>query len=293
MQSFFGLSTKSIKIDNVTLLSIFAAIVGVYVFFQIKQVLMLFFLAFIIMVALNPIVKRFQVWGVRRSLSIFRTSPWFVDQLNGFQGDVTSWQEQLTGLQISISDVGTIFGSLQTPVFAVFSVVGAVFSNIFLVFSIFVMSYFLLVERPQLHSKLRWITKDTTKIEKAGAFLDKLELELGGWVRGELILMLTIGLLTYLGLALLNVPYAVPLALIAGLLELVPNIGPTIAAIPAIIIAATFHGPVSAAAVLGPPGCYSSYFGGISTGWRDGSTLGRSALHHDQKLVRFLRSTSC
>ena len=70
-------------------------------------------------------------------------------------------------------------------------------------------------------------------------------------MRGELILMFTIGLVTFVGLTLLNIPYALPLAILAGVLELIPNLGPTISAIPAIIIAFAVHGPVSGIAVLG------------------------------------------
>ena len=48
--------------------------------------------------------------------------------------------------------------------------------------------------------------------------------------------MTVVGTLTYVGLLLVGVRYALPLAVLAGLLEVVPNIGPVISAIPAIII---------------------------------------------------------
>jgi predicted PurR-regulated permease PerM len=48
--------------------------------------------------------------------------------------------------------------------------------------------------------------------------------------------MSIIGVTTYIGLLLLGVKYALPLGIIAGLLEAIPNIGPTIAAIPAFLV---------------------------------------------------------
>jgi predicted PurR-regulated permease PerM len=48
--------------------------------------------------------------------------------------------------------------------------------------------------------------------------------------------MLLVGLITYVGLRLLGIPYALPLAILAGLLEIIPYFGPIIAAIPAVII---------------------------------------------------------
>ena len=56
-------------------------------------------------------------------------------------------------------------------------------------------------------------------------------------MRGQLLLMLIIGLTTYIFLSLLGIPYALPLAVLAGLLEILPNLGPTIASIPSILIA--------------------------------------------------------
>jgi predicted PurR-regulated permease PerM len=68
----------------------------------------------------------------------------------------------------------------------------------------------------------------------------------GNWVRGQLVLGATVGILSYAGLMLLSTyvdpvfgRYAVLLALIAGMLELVPFIGPIIAAIPAVLIGLT------------------------------------------------------
>jgi predicted PurR-regulated permease PerM len=65
----------------------------------------------------------------------------------------------------------------------------------------------------------------------------------GSWVaflRGQLTLMLVIGVMTYAGNLILGVPSALLLAVIAGLLELIPSVGPTLAAIPAVLVALFF-----------------------------------------------------
>ena len=74
------------------------------------------------------------------------------------------------------------------------------------------------------------------KKHKAGKLIDLLETRLGGWARGELILMALVGVSTYVGLALLGIPFALPLALLAGLFEIIPYLGPIIAAVPAVLI---------------------------------------------------------
>ena len=71
---------------------------------------------------------------------------------------------------------------------------------------------------------------------RAEGLIREVEYRLGGWLRGQITLMFLVGLLTYLGLLALGVEYALPLALIAGLLEVIPVIGPIIAAIPALVV---------------------------------------------------------
>ena len=74
------------------------------------------------------------------------------------------------------------------------------------------------------------------KTKEINNLINILEKRLGGWARGQFLLMLTIGLFSYIGFILLGIPYALPLALLAGIFEIIPYIGPIIAAIPAIIL---------------------------------------------------------
>lgn len=56
------------------------------------------------------------------------------------------------------------------------------------------------------------------------------------WLVGQVALMVIVGTLTGIGLMVLGVPFALPLALIAGLLEFVPYVGPILAAVPAVMV---------------------------------------------------------
>ncbi len=67
--------------------------------------------------------------------------------------------------------------------------------------------------------------------------IDRIQLRLGGWFRGQLMLSVIIGAMSFLGLTILGVDYAFSLALIAGLSELVPVAGPIIGAVPAVLVA--------------------------------------------------------
>lgn len=179
--------------------------------------------------------------------------PPLVTQLTGLIKfiNVPVIQEEFGNLNFSLNDIGDLTARIGSSISTFFTIITSTFAGIFTTFTLFIMSFFLLQDRENLHKKVRWFTKSDATIEKARVFIDDLEVQLGGWVRGELILMLVIGSLTYVGLLALSVPYALPLAILAGALEILPNIGPTIAAVPAIAIAYIATGnPVIAVAVL-------------------------------------------
>ncbi|MDQ3714413.1 MAG: AI-2E family transporter [Acidobacteriota bacterium] len=73
---------------------------------------------------------------------------------------------------------------------------------------------------------------------------------LSWWLIGKGASMLFIGVLTWIGLSIIGVPLALTLGLIAGLLSFVPNFGPILSAVPAILLA-FIDSPTSALYVLG------------------------------------------
>jgi predicted PurR-regulated permease PerM len=77
------------------------------------------------------------------------------------------------------------------------------------------------------------------KRDRACEVLNTLNHTLRWWLVGRISSMAIIGVLTTLGLWLLGMPFALTLGLLAGLLEYIPNIGPILSAIPALLIALT------------------------------------------------------
>jgi predicted PurR-regulated permease PerM len=66
-----------------------------------------------------------------------------------------------------------------------------------------------------------------------------LDRTVGAYVRGELVLAIVVGTMTAIVVSILGLEYGLLLGVIAGALEVVPNIGPTLASIPAILLALT------------------------------------------------------
>ncbi len=126
--------------------------------------------------------------------------------------------------------------SLQQSSQLGFSLIVGLFGGIISFVSIILISFYLSVMKKGIDNFLVAITPK--KYESYILDLWKrTETKLGKWLQGQLLLALIIGVAVYIGLSLLNVKFALIFAILAMVLELVPNVGPVIAAIPAIVIA--------------------------------------------------------
>jgi predicted PurR-regulated permease PerM len=79
--------------------------------------------------------------------------------------------------------------------------------------------------------------------------VEKIQKKMGLWILGQIIVSFVMFITTWAGLLILHVPYALILGVIAGLLEVIPYIGPFLSAVPAIFIA-LLQSPASAFAVV-------------------------------------------
>ena len=86
--------------------------------------------------------------------------------------------------------------------------------------------------------------------EKGKQVLEKLNEQLRKWLKGKLFSMVVVFILTAIGLAIIGMPLWLVLALLAGLISFIPNFGPLIALIPAVLVA-LLQSPTMAALVIG------------------------------------------
>jgi len=73
--------------------------------------------------------------------------------------------------------------------------------------------------------------------ERVASVLGRIGERFGGWLRGQLLLGLIIGVVAGLGTWILGLPYPFLLGLAAGITELVPLVGPVLGAVPAVLVA--------------------------------------------------------
>jgi predicted PurR-regulated permease PerM len=110
-------------------------------------------------------------------------------------------------------------------------------------------SYYLLLEHDKIQEKLTlFFPKNSRKM--IHNMFQKVEVKLGAWLRGQLLLMLIVGLISLVGLNLLQINFSVSLAIIAGILEIIPIVGPIIATIPAVLVGVTQSGWHAVAVII-------------------------------------------
>ena len=116
----------------------------------------------------------------------------------------------------------------------VFGLLGGLLSVILIA----TISFYLVIEKKGIEKFVKAVIPFDFQ-PRALKIIKKIEIKLGRWFIGQLFLGFVVGLMTLIGLSILGVPYAIILAIIAGFMELIPYLGPTLASIPAIIIAFT------------------------------------------------------
>lgn len=260
---------RNVTIAPSTIMFTVGFLLTLYFMFQIRSILILIFLALIISVALHPLSRFFgerlrlgRMVGIILAYLIFFTVlavfiglifPPLASELYALIKRVDlplpSLEQEIKSFNFSMQEINNIFPRITDSFGVIFQVINSTFNGAVTVLTLFVMSFYLMLEKDRLHLKMYWFTKNKETVNEVGNFIHSVEHQLGGWVRGQILLMLTVGTLNFIGLVLLGIPYAVPLAILAGLLEIVPNVGPTLAAIPAVFVAYLFGGPIIAGIV--------------------------------------------
>jgi len=180
----------------------------------------------------SELVKVFPTW-VENLVANFKGI-----SFGGFKLDANSITQFVSnGLQ-SIS-AGDSFKNISTAVGSVFSTTGLLLSS-------FILSIYLVLEHDSiLDFGLIQITSDE-KRERVKKLVMDVERKLGKWLLGQATVSAMMGIFAGIILTILKVPFALPLAVMMGLLDAIPGIGATIALITAALVILATVNPISA-----------------------------------------------
>lgn len=130
------------------------------------------------------------------------------------------------------------------------SIISNIFGGVFSFVLIIVLSFYLAVQEGGVEKFLKVVTpvKDEAYIVDLWKRSQK---KIGHWMQGQLLLMILVGVLSYLGLMVLGVKNALLLAVLAGVMEIIPLFGPVISAIPAVLFGMQDGGATMGLLVIG------------------------------------------
>ncbi len=257
-----------VEISYKTVIFTLAVLIALWLIIQIREIIVLVFISLILLSALlRPVewlnarkiprvISALIVYIILIALISFGISiivPPLISQTSEFISKLPQiiWtiNEFLVFNQIPGENLSSII-STQIQQFGgdLISISSKIFSSIILVVTMFVFTFYLILEWKNV-IRLAASSFSGKQEKKITNIISKVEKGLGGWVRGQLTLSITVGLLAYIGLRILALPFALPLALITGILEIIPIVGPIIAAIPATLVGLSIS-PVLALATI-------------------------------------------
>lgn len=253
-------------LNNHILVTVLLVALGIFLL-EIKSILLTVFLSYIIMAALNPFVRKLRNLKVPKIIAIVLVYtlviafivllvipilPFFISQVQSLVRAIPGYIDsasQALGIQVDKSQINSIVSPIASSVGQnALSVTTKVFGGIFSIITLFILSFYMLIDRQRLGRDLPNLFPQPYR-QKAVLTIHLVEEKLGYWLRGQVVLSLAIGIITWVALTLLGIPFALPLAILAGFLEIIPTLGPFIAAIPATIVGLAIS-PVIALSVI-------------------------------------------
>ncbi len=260
-------------------LGLLAIVISLYVLWQIRQILLLIFAAVILATALNKLARRFQRAGMRRGFAVLLAISIFLAVIVGFfwlivPPFIEQFQELTVRVPRGVERLNTWLDQLETRIPSqlvpyvpdlnnlskqaqplVNRVVGSSFA--FVSGSLEVILKILLVlvltgmflANPDSYRQVFIRLFPSFYRRRVDGIVHECEDALGGWMAGAAIAIFVVGLMSAIGLSILRVPAALALAVLAGFMNLIPNLGPTISVVPAIAIA-LLDSPVKSLLVL-------------------------------------------
>lgn len=257
----------------------FALVVSLYILWQIRQVVLLVFAAVILATILNRVVRLLQRYRLKRGIAIAITVilllvivagffalvvPRIVQQLQEFVALLPEATERLRGWATWLQGVipaqllednrgiTAFTQQLQSWVARLLGNFFALVSNSLTVvvnLLLFLVLTVMMLVNPLPYRRTFIAAFPAFYRRRVDEILSECETSLVGWIKGTLFNMLVIAVLSYITLLVLGVRLPLVNALLAGLLEFIPNLGPTLSLIPPILLA-LLDAPWKAGAVL-------------------------------------------
>ncbi|WP_216829088.1 AI-2E family transporter [Alkalihalobacterium elongatum] len=142
----------------------------------------------------------------------------------GMQAQLADW---MTGLEAQAESIGE----------RILDTVGSILSS-FIYFIVIPFLVFYLLKDYKLIEKVAWYVTPKKWRKEGVAFIRDVDQSLGNYIRGQILVSMSVGIIAMIGLWIIGVPYPIILGLFIGMTDIIPYFGAFLGAFPAIIVAA-------------------------------------------------------
>ena len=269
---------RQIDVSTKVIIKVIAIILGFWFLYLVRDVVVLLFLAIILTATLDSSIDWMAKHKIARSLGVLIIYvillliivclvsfiiPPFISQIQNFMQNLPAYGEtfaktfvgaeqyaQSYGIQFNSHDfLQNMLGNLSQSSSQIFSTTVSVFTFFISALVVLALTFYMSVKEDGMNKFLVSITPKPNR-QYIVSIANRIKNKIGNWFAGQLLLMLIIFVLDFAALSFFHIPYALVLALLAGLLEIVPYLGPIISAILASSIGFLVS-PVTGLIVLG------------------------------------------
>ena len=248
-------------------IGLIALFLSLYILWHLREVLLLIFAAVVLATTLNRLARTFQNLGIKRGFGVFLSVIIFLAGIVGFfwlivppfaqqfqeltfrvpQGfeRINSWINEQRyhipeQLKILIPDLNRLLAEAQPLINRVlgnsFAFVSGSLLIVLNILLVLVLTAMFLAD-PNSYRKVFVRLFPSFYRRRVEGILNQCEISLERWISGAFIAVCLVGLMSMIGLSMLGVKAALALGILAGFMNLIPNLGPTISVVPAMAIA--------------------------------------------------------
>ncbi|MBN2197721.1 AI-2E family transporter [Candidatus Wolfebacteria bacterium] len=250
----------TLEISWATLWRVFFMIIFILIFFLARESLIILFLAIIISSALNPPVSYLQKKKIPRiigtiiifllvlfilAMVLYTVIPIAVFELQAFLSNFKDIEfpvfgiidfSQFINFEKYLGGLENITNTLFSGSVSFIGVLSSFFGNVALIFATLIISFYMTIDQGGVERLLKSLLPVIHE-KYVISIYNRVCNKMGRWFQGQILLMIIIGGITAIGLHLLGVKYALILGILAGLLEIVPIVGPIFAGTLAFLVA--------------------------------------------------------
>ncbi|HET8626020.1 MAG TPA: AI-2E family transporter [Thermomicrobiales bacterium] len=253
--------------------AVLVVLLGAYIIVQIKSILILFLIGVLLATAIEPVVDRLHARGLGRGQSVLvvyaailvvvgvllgflvpavvneigkfiNAAPNLIDELNESVKSNHSPFIRENGPYV-LDEIERRIAQLDIPTERALSlatylpsVLSYFIGGIITVVTTLLIGFYWITEKAIIKRVFLSLFPDERRAH-VHTLWDDIETKLGGWIRGQLILMGIIGIAASIGYAAMGLKFWMLLGVLAGLCEIIPFFGPWISGVPAVLIALT------------------------------------------------------